>query len=86
MSDLKPWEGPEEAPPLDESKGGYLFGAGILAGLTIAIGCGAILGHFAQRPDLAAADPLMQTGLVWGRWGGWILAAASAVGLFRATR
>lgn len=86
MSELKPWEGPESSEVPAEPKGGYLYGAGILAGLTIAIGSGAILGHFAERPELAAADPLMQTALVWGRWGGWILAVASTFGLFRASR
>lgn len=94
MSELKPWEGPEDAeiPPFDElragsePKGGYLLGAGVLAGLVIAIGSQAILGHFGQRPDLAAADPLMAGLLAWARWGGWILAVGCGVGLFVSAR
>jgi hypothetical protein len=81
MSELKPWEGPEDAAIPDEPKSGYLLGAGILAGLVFAIGSQALLGHFAARPELAAADPLMASLLVWTRWGGWALAGASGLGL-----
>ena len=83
MSELKPWShdpaGGTSAPEA-EPKSGYLLAAGILAGLVIAIGSQALLGHFAQRPELAAADPLMAGLLQWGRWGGWLLALGSGLG------
>jgi len=83
MSELKPWsEDPASSPeaPEAEPKSGYLLAAGILAGLVIAIGCQALLGHFALRPELAAADPLMASLLQWGRWGGWLLSLGSGLG------
>jgi hypothetical protein len=77
---LKPWSGdaaPEDAP--DEESHAYLWMAGILCGLILAIGAQALLGHFAERPELAQSDPLV-VGLIHGaRWVGWTLVGASLV-------
>jgi hypothetical protein len=73
---LKPWEGPEDAAPEDEPQSGYLLMAGVLCGLIIAIGSQALKGHFAQRPELAAADPLMVQAIGGAFWLGWGLAGA----------
>jgi hypothetical protein len=59
MSDLKPWEGSDDAASEEEGSSGYLLMAGIGCGLIIAIGAHALMGHFAERPELAQADPLM---------------------------
>jgi len=79
VSELQPWTGPDDAAPEDEGASGYLVMAGIVCGLIIAIGSQALLGHFAQRPELAQADPLMVTVIFFARWMGWGLAGASLV-------
>ena len=73
---LQPYDGPDDGEGDDVPKAGYLLVAGMLCGLIIAIGSQAIQGHFIERPELAAADPLMASLLVWARWGGWLLAGA----------
>jgi hypothetical protein len=80
MSDLKPWNGPEDAAPEDEGSAGYLLMAGIVCGLIIAIGSQALLGHFVERPELAQADPLMVQVIGVARWVGWVLAGGSLLG------
>lgn len=75
---LQPWSGPDDAETPDEGGNGYLLMAGVVCGLIIAIGSQALLGHFAQRPELAASDPLMVQVIGAGRWLGWGLAAFSA--------
>jgi hypothetical protein len=75
---LKPYDGPDGGEANDAPKAGYLLAAGLVCGLIIAIGSQALEGHFARRPELAAADPLMARLLVWARWLGWALAGGSA--------
>jgi hypothetical protein len=82
VSDLKPWEGPDDAASEEEGSSGYLLMAGIGCGLIIAIGAHALVGHFAERPELAQADPLMVkvisvaratgAGLAIGSLAGWL--------------
>jgi hypothetical protein len=50
-------EGPQEA------QGNYLFWALLGAGLVVLIGSSALLNKMEQRPELAAADPALMTGL-----------------------
>lgn len=73
---LQPWSGPDSETP-DEGSSGYLLMAGVVCGLIIAIGSHALVGHFASRPELAAADPLMVTVIGGARWLGGLLAVLS---------
>ena len=51
---LKPGQEGDEQP-----EGNYLFWSLLGAGLIIAIGASALLAKFQERPELAAADPLL---------------------------
>lgn len=73
---LQPWSGPDADAP-DEGSSGYLLMAGVVCGLIIAVGSHALVGHFAQRPELAAADPLMVGVIGAARWLGGVLALVS---------
>jgi hypothetical protein len=48
-------EGPQEA------QGNYLFWALLGTGLVVLVGCTALLNKMDERPDLAAADPVLVT-------------------------
>lgn len=74
---LKPWSGDTGPEAADEGSYGYLWMAGIVCGLILALGAQALLGHFAERPELAQADPLMVGLIHGGRWVGWALVLAS---------
>jgi hypothetical protein len=77
---LQPWNGPDDTTQGDEGSAAYLLMAGIVCGLIIAIGSQALLGHFAERPELAQADPLMAQVIGVARWVGWVLAGGSLLG------
>lgn len=81
---LKPWQSDLEPESPDTGSGAYLWMAGIACGLIIAVGAQALLGHFAQRPELAQADPDLVRWIGWARWGGWGLVALSGLGWVRA--
>ncbi len=50
----------EPGQDLDEQpEGNYLFWSLLGTGLVVAIGCSAMLGKLEERPELAAADPLL---------------------------
>lgn len=77
---LKPWTGETEAEAPDTGSAAYLWIAGILCGVILAVGSRALLGHFAERPSLAAADPSLVRWIGWAQAGGWGLAGLSLGG------
>lgn len=76
-SPLKPWSEEPKAEATDVELRAYLWMAGILCGVMLALGSHALLWHFSRRPSLAAADPVLQRWLTWARAGGWALAGLS---------
>ena len=90
MPDLSPYDHADPSdtalPSPDEPMSGYLLMAGVICGLIIAVGCRALLGHFAQRPELAQADPLMTTVITVGQWVGWALILGSLLAILATFR
>jgi hypothetical protein len=58
----EPYQGSDQKP-----EGNYLFWALLGTALVVAVGATALLRKMTERPELAAADPLLVTVLRWAR-------------------